>query len=154
MSDLKINTLLAMALDATTIIMHNRGVSGGPSLVLSLSVGSPYEELVVSAGAHMQNPPSQRGPICRTHRISGEPSLASPPPHKRRPVCLQKTLFELERCSNVMIISARCLQSSGRCLLLIMILIGPLKFMGSGVIVPPCPLLLEAMHRDITSYKL
>ena len=52
-----------MALDTTTIIMHNRGVSGGPSLVLSLSVvahmqkrgvsGSLCAEPTESAGAHM-----------------------------------------------------------------------------------------------------
>ena len=31
--------------------------------------------------------------------------VRNPPPQKCRPICLQKTLFELERCSNVMIVS-------------------------------------------------
>ena len=39
-STLKYDISLAMALDTTTIIMHNRGVSGDPSLVVSLSAGA------------------------------------------------------------------------------------------------------------------
>ena len=74
--------------------------------------------------------------------------MHSPPPLKRRPICLWKTLFELERCFNVMIIPARCLIISARyliisarCSLISVILMGPLKSMVLGVIVPPAPLL-------------
>ena len=51
--------------------------------------------------------------------------MHSLPPHKSRPICLQKTLFELQHCSNVMIISARCLHGSDRCSLFSVILMGP-----------------------------
>ena len=122
-----------MALDSTTIIMHYRGVSGGPSLVLSLSVG-----------ADMQNPRSQRGPICSTCGVNGGPSLANYQkpmlsyfsPHERRLICLQKTLFELERllqcCDNICTILAQHRSRS----LFSMILMGPLKSMCPAVIVP------------------
>ena len=113
-----------------------------PDLGPELVSGGPYAESVLLVGAHMQN--LQR-PICRTRGVSKGPSLvirgpslATPPSHKRRSICLQKALFELERCSNVMIITARCLYSSDRCSRFSVILI-PLKSMGPGVIVPPAP---------------
>ena len=58
--------------------------------------------------------------------------MHSPPPLKRRLICLQKIMFELERCSDVMIISARCS-------LLSVILMSALKSMGPGIIVLAAP---------------
>ena len=126
-------------------------------LARELISGGPYAKPVVSAGSHMQNPQSQRGSICRTCRVSGGPSLAS----HQGPICrtsgvsrgpslaslspkkktylLQKTVFELKRCSNVLIISARCLHSCNRCSLFSVILMGRPKSMSPGIIVPPCP---------------
>ena len=74
----------------------------------------------------------------------------SSPPHKRRPVCLQKTLFELERYSNAMIISARCLHNSNRCYVFILILMGSLESMF------PLPPLFAALYIDsnLTQTKL
>ena len=60
-------------------------------------------------------------------------SLATPLRQKRRPNCLQKTLFNLERCSTVIIICARCLYSSDLCSLFSVTLMGP------KIIVHPFP---------------
>ena len=49
----------------------------GPFLDPELVSEGPFAEPVVSAGSHMQNPRSQRGPICRTHEVKGGAFLAS-----------------------------------------------------------------------------
>ena len=119
----------AIALNSSAIIIHNRWISGasswasqrGPIWKIRGVSGSLCAETAESAGAYMQSLRSERG--------------ATPP--QKKTYLFVKTLFELERCSIVMIIYANYLYSRDCCSLFSVMLMGPLKSMGPGVITPP-----------------
>ena len=66
---------LAKVLNTTAIIIYNRGIRQSAGARPELVSGGPYVKLAQSA---------------KVFSLSLVPSFASSPPHKRRPICLQK----------------------------------------------------------------